>query len=126
MSVIQGTALSANRGPLPNARVQLRNIGSGRVEDITTTNHIGEFSFIADPDNAYIVELADDATRVLAASEMVAARAGETVGVLVVLPARIPAVAGLFRSTAAAIVSAAAGTGITAVTTTSPPASPER
>lgn len=126
LSIIHGSAVRSDRSPLPNARVQLRNLSSGRIEDITMTNHVGEFSFVADPGSSYVVELADDAGRILAAGGILTAQGGETLGALVMLPTRLPTLAGLFGNSAGAIVSAAAGTGITAVTSTSPPASPEQ
>ena len=92
----------------------------------TTADYAGDFSFLADPGSPYIVEIVDQAGRVLAAGNVVAAQASQTAGALVVLPTRVGALAGLFGNAAAAVVSAAAATGITAVAATTPPQSPEQ
>ena len=52
---------------------------------------------------------------------------GEVAGAMVTIPAPLPAIAGLFRDTAGSILSAATGTGLTAVDSSVPPVvSPER
>lgn len=126
LAMIQGTALYADRSPIPYAKLQLRNLDSQRIEQVTSANYTGDFSFLAHPGIPYIVELVDDAGRVLTTGAIVAADAGQTAGALVILPARAMTLAGLFRNTAGALVAAAAGTGITAVTTTGVPQSPEQ
>lgn len=126
ISLVHGTAVNVFGAPLPNVRLQLRNLDTGRIADITTANYAGEFSFIADAGIPYVVELTDQAGAVLAAANIVAAQAGETIGALVILPARIPTIAGIFGNTAGSVMSAAASAGISAVTTTLPPGSPEQ
>jgi hypothetical protein len=126
VSVIQGTAVYSDRSPVPYARVRLRNLANGQVEQMATADYAGDFSFLANPGTSYIVEVVDDAGRVLAAGNMLAAEVGQTAGTLVVLPTRVAALAGLFGNTAAAVVSAAAATGVTAVAATTPPQSPEQ
>ncbi len=125
LSMIQGQAVYTDRSPIAFANLRLRNTETGRIEQMTTANYTGDFSFLADPGAPYIIELVDEAGRVLATGSIIVANAGQTAGALVMLPTRIPTLAGLFGNTAGAIISSAASTGITAVTATSPNQSPE-
>ena len=126
-SVVTGQVLHADkRTPLAFARVRLRNLDSGAIIEKTSADHLGEFSFLVVSRGNYVAELVDNAERVLAAGEALTLEAGQTVGTLIVLPARAPSFAALFGNSAAAIVSAAAGAGITAVTATGQPLSPEQ
>ena len=126
MGVIAGQALNADRTPLAFARVRLRNLDSGAIIDKTAADHLGEFSFLVPSRGNYVAELFDAADRVLAVGEAVRVEAGQTVGTLLLLSARTASFGGLFGNSAAAIVSAAAGAGITAVTATGQPLSPEQ
>ena len=126
-SVIAGLVLQADRTtPAAFSRVRLRNLDSGAVIDKTATDHLGEFTFLVPSRGNYIAELFNDTGHVLAASDALSVEAGQTVGTLIVLAARAPSFAGLFGNSAAAIMSAAAGAGITAVTATGQPLSPEQ
>jgi hypothetical protein len=126
LSMIQGTAIYADHAPIPYAALRLRNLVTARIEQVTTANYAGDFSFLADPGTPYVVELVDNTGRLLATGGMVSAQAGQTAGALVMLPGRVTTLAGLFGNAAGAIISAAASTGITAVTSTTPPESPEQ
>lgn len=125
-AVIAGQVLNPDRTPLAFARVRLRNLDSGAVIEKTSADHLGEFSFLVVSRGNYVAELFDDADRVVAAGEALTVEAGQTVGTLILLPARLPSFAGLFGNSAGAIVAAAAGAGITAVTATGQPLSPEQ
>ena len=125
MSVITGQVLDANRAPVAFARVHLRDLDSGAIMDQASANHAGEFSFIVPGRGMYIAELYDETGVVLAASSAVTVEAGQSVGVVILMPSKIPTLAGLFGNSAAALVSAAAGAGITAVSSTGEPLSPE-
>ena len=126
MGVIAGQVLNADRTPLAFARVRLRNLDSGAIIDKTAADHLGEFSFLVPSRGNYVAELFDAADRVLAVGEAVTVEAGQTVGTLLLLSARTVSFGGLFGNSAAALVSAAAGAGITAVTATGQPLSPEQ
>lgn len=124
-SVIQGTALNANGTPVPRARVQLRNLATNRIEQVSATNLAGEFTFFVQPNVPYLVELADTFGRVVAVGNLLTMQAGEVAAAVVTLPG-LPAVAGLFGDTVASVMSAAAGVGITAIEDVLPPDSPRQ
>jgi hypothetical protein len=123
-SVIHGMALDGNAAPLPNVQVRLRNLQTREIEQQSITNIAGEFVFVALPDIPYVVELADAPGRVVAVGDVVITRAGEAAGSVVALPSMVQGYANLFRSTAGAVASAAAGLGMTALS--APPLSPEK
>jgi hypothetical protein len=127
-SAIHGTAIDNARNPLPNATIRLRNLQTNQIEQISTANQIGEFTFAAQPEVPYVVEIADQAGQIVAVGDVVVAQAGEVAGAIVAIPSRLPALAGVFSQTAGSVVSAATSTGINAVAAASPtiPASPER
>ena len=120
-AVVAGQTLDAAGGPLPFARVRVRNLDTGAIVQQSTSSHIGEFSFVVAGGPTYVVELIDKQTgQVLAVGPAVTVKAGEAVGVVVKLPAQLPTLAGFFGNTAAAILSAASAAGITAVTAGNP------
>lgn len=122
--LIYGTAVDVDATPVPNAPVRLRNLQSRLIEQTSATNSAGEFSFVAQPDIAYVVEIADQPGRVIAVGDVVVPRAGEMAGGTVVIPGPIAAgFNGLFRASAGAVASAVAGAGMTLKP---PPVSPEK
>lgn len=127
-SVIHGTAIDSNSSPLPNASVRLRNLHTNQVEQTSTANQVGEFSFAAQPEIPYVVEITDQAGHIIAVGDVVVAQAGAVAGTLVAVPTRLPALAGGFSQTAGSVLSAATSTGITVFQSIAqlPPASPER
>jgi hypothetical protein len=114
-SVISGTAVDANTSPLPNVTVRLRNLETNLVEQVSKANSIGEFTFVAQPNIPYIVEITDQLGNILAVGDIVTAQVGDVAGAVVALPTRIPALAGVFKETMGSVVSAATGTGLTVV-----------
>lgn len=126
-ALISGTAVDAGEAPLPNATVRLRNLQTNQVEKETTANPVGEFTFAARPEVPYVVEIADAAGRVVAVGDVIIAQAGDVAGAIVAIPTKLPALAGMFTDTAGSVVSAATGTGVTAIGTgVMPSLSPER
>ncbi len=123
-SLINGTAIDSDQQPLRNATVRLRNIDKNEIEQVVTANEMGEFSFIARPDVAYVVEIADQAGRIVAVGDVIMPAAGEVAGAVVALPFRLPALAGVFGDTASSVISAATGTGLTVIDPTLPKLSP--
>lgn len=123
-SLINGVALDSNKNPLPNAIVRLRDLQVNEIEQVITANRVGEFSFTARPDIPYVVEIADQAGRIVAVGDVIMASAGEVAGAVVALPSRLPALAGVFGDTASSVMSAATGTGLTVVDPTLPKVSP--
>lgn len=123
---IRGRAADHNARPLPNAPVRVRNIATMEIDTISTANERGEFNFVVQPEIPYMVEVTDHAGRVIAVSSVIVAHAGEVTTALVTVPARLPALASLLGDTAAAVISAATGVGMTALEPApEPPASPE-
>jgi hypothetical protein len=124
--LIRGTAIDSDEVPLPAQSVRLRNLNTSTIEQVSTTDHAGVFSFIAAPEIPYIVEIVDQPGRVVAVGEVMIARSGEVAGGFVMVPAAIPAYSNAFKSTAGAVLSALGGTGLTALAPEAPPLSPER
>jgi hypothetical protein len=126
-SMIHGTAVDANARPLPNISVRLRNLESTKIEQVSRANEVGEFTFIAKPEVPYVVEVADEAGHIIAVGDVITAQAGDVAGAMVIIPTRLPAIAGVFGESAGSVVSAATGTGLTALdATVAPLVSPER
>ena len=125
-SLINGVAVDGSRMPLKHTSVRLRNLQSKQIEQTTTTNQLGEFSFAARPGIPYVVEVVDRAGRVLAVSDILLANMGEVAGALVSLPVQPPTLVGLFGDTASSVISAATGIGLTVVDPALPKVSPTR
>jgi hypothetical protein len=125
-SLINGVVVDSDQAPLPNVTVRLRNLDVNEIEQVVTANGAGEFSFVARPNVPYVVEIADQAGRIVAVGDVILANAGEVAGAVVALPSRLPALAGVFGDTASSVMSAATGTGLTVVDPTLPKVSPTR
>ncbi len=114
-ALIKGSAVDMNNTPLSNAPVRLRNLLSNQVEQSSYSNDVGEFIFLARPEVPYVVEIADQAGRIIAVGDIVTAQAGDVAGAIVTIPSKLPALAGVFGESAGSVASAAAGTGLTAL-----------
>lgn len=126
-SMIHGQVIDSNASPMPNASVRLRNLVTSGVEKISTADQFGEFSFVVQPEIPYVVEIADQDGRIIAVGNVVTAQAGEVAAAFIPAPLNLPAMAGVFRSAAASVLSSATGTGLTAIDASPKPAvSPER
>ena len=123
LTSIQGNALDATNGNLPNVVVRLRDARFGRIVETELTDKSGLFAFrMLDP-GSYIVEVIGNDSSVLAASQILNVEAGEIVSAIVQLPLLTPMVGAAGTSTvatAAAIVTEAAATGVVAVIATDP------
>ncbi len=126
-AIISGTARDANAKPLANVTVRLRNVATNEVEQVVTTNQSGEFSLVAQPDTPYVVEVVDRNGRTLAVSSLLMVEAGDVAATILTVPAILPrsGIAGIFGESIAAVLAAAAWTGIT-VADEPPPLSPEK
>jgi hypothetical protein len=122
-SMIRGTVLDANSQPVPNVTVRLRNVKTKKVEQQSTVNHAGEFSFVAPTQVSYAVEIVDQAGHVIAVGNVMA-QAGVVTRTVVSLAAHVPSVAGVLGEAAGAVVSAVSSIGITSAPLA--PASPEQ
>ena len=126
---ITGTARDTANGPLPNARLRLRDARSGHIASYTNADNAGVFSFEAVDPGTYVVEILGDNQAVLAASELIHVDAGEMVSTVVRLPMRFPLFGGLLGNStpvaaATALTAAAAGAGILGVAVTGQEATP--
>lgn len=124
LAIIQGNALNATNGPLPNTLVRLRDARFGRVIETQITDKSGMFAFkVVDP-GSYIVEMLDKDQTLLAASQILNVNAGDAISAIVKLPFRVTPFAGLLNSSiapsAAMMATQAAATGIAAVVPTAP------
>ena len=95
---LSGVAESAERAPLPNYKVNVRNANTGELASSTTSNQAGQFAFNLQP-GSYVVEIVDATGKVVGLSPSVAVGAGATVTVTV-------------GATAAGAIAAASGGGL--------------
>jgi hypothetical protein len=123
-TTIQGNALDSSSGQLPNVVVRLRDARFGQIIDRQLTDNSGMFAFQSVDPGSYIVEMMGADSTVLAASQILELNAGEVILAIVQLPFKSPAFASLLgansTSTAAAIVTEAAASGVVAVVATDP------
>jgi hypothetical protein len=126
-ATIQGNALDATNGALPNSMVRLRDVRYGRVEDTQITDSSGLFTFRNVEPGSYIVELIEAQQRVLATSDLVSVNAADSASTIVKLPLRIQLMGGRLGSATSqvlAVLSAAATSGVLAVRPTGEDVSP--
>jgi len=122
---VHGVVWNADNTPLPNAKVRLRNLQTGRVDAAAEANENGQFTFDRLAGGSYVIELVGDDGKVIALGQSFRIEPGETVATFVRLGARQPRLAGLFSNAAAAVISAASSAGVTAIGSQAPPASPQ-
>lgn len=112
---ILGTAWEADNTPIPNARLRLRNVLSGKIAATTTANEMGQFAFNDIESSSYLVELVGGNGKILTVGHTFTVAPGETVATFVRLGTRVPWFNGFFGNAASAVAATAASTGITAV-----------
>lgn len=110
-----GTARAADRNPIPEARLQLRNLRTGQIVQNTIANADGQFAFRSLEPGTYLVEMTLADGSVVALSEAVTIGAGEVVQTLVQLASRTRTFGWWFGSTTASALSSAAGLGVLTV-----------
>lgn len=122
-NAIIGTARSANRSPIPEARLQLRSLRNGEIVENTLADGDGRFVFRTLEPGTYVVEMTMADGSVVALSEAVTIGAGEIIQTVVQLASRTRTFGWWFGSTTSSALSSAASLG---VLTTEPgvPASP--
>lgn len=96
---VSGVAQSADKAPLPNFRVHVRNANTGELSGSTMSNQAGQFSFSGLQPSNYVVEIVDAAGKVVGLSPSLSVAAGSTVTVTV-------------GATAAGALAAASGGGL--------------
>jgi hypothetical protein len=115
--VIQGNALDAFDGALPDSVVRLRDARYGRIVNTQITDKAGLFEFRTVDPGSYVIELIDDQQAVLAASQLLHVNAGEAVSAVIKLPFVLAPRGGLLGHTAqqaAGVLLAAASSGVLA------------
>jgi hypothetical protein len=130
--------------PTRGGEIKLWQLSDGKlVKEFKNVHSDAVFALDFTPDGKYlasgaadkfarVVEVADQAGRVLAVGDVVAVRTGEVASALVTLPAHLPS-ASVLGATAGSVISAAAGIGVTTLQLATaarlepaPPASPEQ
>src|SRR4051812_12976514 len=76
---LKGTAQGADKAPLPNYTVQVRNVANGQIAGSTTSTAAGSFSFEGLQAGNYVIEIVDAAGKVVGLSSSVAVAAGAAV-----------------------------------------------
>jgi hypothetical protein len=112
---ILGNAWNIDNSPIPNARLRLRNVVSGKIAAVTTANEGGQFSFEGIEPGSYVVELLTTTDKIRTVGHVFTIAPGETVATFVRAGARVPWFTGFFNNTASAVSSSAASAGITAM-----------
>lgn len=123
---IFGTAWQGDNTPIPNARLRLRNVTTGHVEAATVANEEGRFTFTGIDGGSYVVELVSDSGKILTVGHVFAISPGETVATFVRLGTHVPWFTSFFSNAAAAVATAAAAQGVTALAPVAPPVSAVR
>ena len=124
-SMIAGTVLDSQSKPMGDARVRLRNLQTGRIDQTAVTNRAGEFRLIVEPDVPYVVELADADGRIVSISDVIVARTGEIAATALTAGTRLPGLASLFGNTTGSVLAAMTGF-MLPIADGGPPLSPEK
>jgi hypothetical protein len=114
-TTIVGTAWESDNTPIPFARLRLRTLGSGRIHAAATADDQGQFAFHGVDPGSYVIELVNEAGRVLTVGQKFTVSQGETLATFVRLGTKVPWFQGFFGNAAAAVAATAAATGITAL-----------
>jgi opacity protein-like surface antigen len=112
---ISGAARDEQGRPLPNAKLQLRNVDTGQVVARTRAGSDAAYEFTGVQPGNYVVEIVDDSDRVLGLSAATPlAAAGAVTGLIVALAASTAAGGAFFASTAGILLLVGIGAGVTA------------
>ena len=125
---VMGYLWAGEGTPISNATVQLRNIVTGQIEQVSTTLQNGAFAFNSVEGGTYTIEYATEAGgRVVAVGQAFSVAPGETVATFVRLGSRLIAIVPDLASNAAqAAISTAASAGIAGTIAPEQAASPLR
>lgn len=125
---VMGYLWAGEGTPVSNATVQLRNIVTGQIEQVSTTLQNGAFAFNGVEGGTYAIEyVSESGGNLVAVGQAFSVAPGETVATFVrlgsTLVANVPVLAGTVAQTA---ISAAASAGIVGTIAPEQPASPLR
>lgn len=112
---IRGAAWNADNSPIPNARLRLRDVDTGRIAATTLGNDIGQFKFDNIEGGSYVIELVSESGKILTVGHTFSVAPGETVTTFVRLGAKAPWFDGFFANAASAVAASAASLGVTAL-----------
>ena len=112
---ILGVVWNVDNTPIPGARVQLRNLVSGKVDASAVANQTGQFSFNQIEGGRYVIELIGANGKISTVGHAFAIAPGESVATFVRMGTKVPWFTGFFGNAATAVTSSAASQGITAI-----------
>lgn len=112
---ILGVVWNVDNTPIPGARVQLRNLVTGKVDASTVANQSGQFTFNQIEGGRYVVELIGASGKVATVGHAFVIAPGESVATFVRMGTKVPWFSGFFTNAATAVTSGAASEGITAI-----------
>lgn len=123
---VMGYLWAGEGTPMPNATVQLRNIATGQIEQVSTTLNNGAFAFNNVQGGTYAIEfVSDSAGQLVAVGQAFSVAPGETVATFVRLGAKLVGIVPDLASSAAQIaMSGAASAGIAGTVAPEQKASP--
>ena len=112
---ILGVVWNVDNTPIPGARVQLRNLVSGKVDASAVANQTGQFTFSQIEGGRYVVELIGQNGKIVTVGHPFVIAPGESVATFVRMGTKVPWFTGFFNNAATAVTSSAASQGITAI-----------
>ena len=112
---ILGVAWNVDNSPIAGARLQLRNLVSGKVDATAVANSTGQFTFAQIEGGRYVVELLAANGKIVTVGHAFVIAPGETVATFVRMGTKVPWFSGFFGNAATAVASGAASQGITAI-----------
>jgi len=112
---ILGVVWNVDNTPIPGARVQLRNLVSGKVDATVVANQSGQFTFNQIEGGRYVVELIGANGKIATVGHAFVIAPGERVATFVRMGTKVPWFSGFFGNAATAVTSSAASQGITAL-----------
>jgi hypothetical protein len=112
---ILGVVWNVDNTPIPGARVQLRNLVSGKVNGTAVSNQAGQFTFNQIEGGRYVVELIGANGKIATVGHAFVIAPGESVATFVRMGTKVPWFSGFFGNAATAVTSSAASQGITAI-----------
>lgn len=126
---VMGYIWTGEGTPLSNATVQLRNIVTGQIEQVSTTLQNGAFTFQNVTSGTYAIEyVTEGAGRVLAVGQAFSVAPGETVATFVRLGGRLallaPELAGNAAQAVISNVANAVASGVVSIAGTAAPEQP--
>jgi hypothetical protein len=112
---ILGVVWNVDNTPIPGARVQLRNLVSGKIDASTVANNVGQFTFTQIEGGRYVIEMVGVNGKIATIGQSLVIAPGQTVATFVRMGTKVPWFTGFFGNAATAVTSSAASQGITAI-----------